>query len=328
MARRKPPASHFWLAHGFLDRRGLNPIDPTFPYLYVRSMETQNDLPQDYEQIPWSHLVPQQKDRSLQLAAIAVAVIAVFLTIVFLMRRGPAVAPIVASTTAAPSVVEAPPSEVAVAPTPVSSTTLPAGPRIYSEADLMAVLPPPESDDRLEAIARAEWFVTDYFTVDGDTSLADGVNAVLPDAVDLPTTDGSAISYVEWARAVEVLDHRDGSFDVTVWFRTLVGDVEGGFNRTDVRAVDVKLVTDDQGRLAVADLPVAASVAAAGVGGSWPAAGEPAGELLAEAESAVQGFSEDSHLQSAGQTSAGWRFVFSVGDASGLRFPIAVHIVP
>ncbi|NND01206.1 MAG: hypothetical protein HKN91_00325 [Acidimicrobiia bacterium] len=291
-------------------------------------MDLESDLPQDYEQIPWSHLVPPQKDRSLQLAAIAVAAIAVSMAIVFLMRRGPSLAPIVASTTAAPSVVEAPLLDVPVVVSPASTTTLPAGPRIYSEADLMAVLPPPESDHRLEAIARAEWFVTDYFTVDGDTSLADGVHAVLPDVVDLPTTDGSAISYVEWARAVEVFDHRDGSFDVTVWFRTLVGDVEDGFSRTAVRAVDVKLVTDERGKLALADVPVAASVETAGVGASWPANSEPSADTLEEAQRLAQAFGTDTQLQSAGQTSEGWRFVFSVGDASGLRFPIAIHIAP
>ncbi len=290
-------------------------------------MDTESDLPQDYEQIPWSHLVPPQKDRSLQLAAIAVAVIAIFLAIVFLMRRSPPVTPIVASTTAAPSVVEAPLPEAPVAVSP-APTTLLAGPRIYSEADLMAVLPPPGSDDRLLAIARAEWFVTDYFTVDGDGSLADGVNAVLPDVVDIPTTDGSAISYVEWARAVEVTDHRDGSFDVIVWFRTLVGDVEGGFARTDVRAVHVKLVTDEMGRLAIADVPAVAGFEPHGVAPSWPVDQIPPSEVATQAMSATEVFGEDAKLHSAGETAEGWRLVFLVGDASGLRFPVAVHIAP
>ena len=288
-------------------------------------MDIESDLPQDYEQIPWSHLVPPQKDRSLQLAAIAVVAIAIFFAIVFLMRRAPAVTPIVASTTA-PSVAEAPTPEVPVGVSPASTTTLLASPRIYSEADLMAVLPPPESDDRLLAIARAEWFVTDYFTVDGDGSLADGVNAVLPDVVDLPTTDGSAISYVEWARAVDLVDHRDGSFDVTVWFRTLVGDVDGGFDRTGVRAVDVRLVTDELGRLAIADVPVAAAVEPAGVGPAWPTERAPPEDVTAAALLAVAAFGDSAELQSAGQTSDGWRLVFSIGDASGLRFPIAVRI--
>ena len=294
-------------------------------------MDIESDLPQDYEQIPWSHLVPPQKDRSLQLAAIAIAIIAVFLAIVFFMRRAPAVAPIVASTTAAPSVVEAPPPEVPPeVPAAVSAapTTLPTGPRIYSEADLMAVLPPPEPDNRLLAIARAEWFVTDYFTVDGDPSLADGVNAVLPDVVDLPATDGSAISYVEWARAVEVLDHRDGDFDVTVWFRTLVGNADGGFSRTGVRAVEVKLVTDESGRLAVADVPVVAAVAPPGVAPGWVTGQPPPQEIVDQGILALGGFGEGAELEASGEAEGSWRLVFSIGDASGLRFPIAVLIKP
>lgn len=289
-------------------------------------MDIESDLPQDYEQIPWSHLVPPQKDRSLQLAAIAVVIIAIFLAIVFFMRRTPAIHPIVASTTAAPAVVEAAPPEVPAAVSVPITSTPDTGPRIYSEADLMAVLPPPVSDRQLEAIARAEWFVTDYFTVDGDAALGDAVNAILPDVVDLPRTDGATISYVEWARAVEAIDSLDGEFEVTVWFRTLVGTVDAGFSRTAVRAVRVRLTTDDQGRLAVADVPTVADLSPAGIGPAWPVPETPPVDLLSEAAQQLEGFGLEPELQAAGETGDGWRFVFSVGDASGLRFPIAVRI--
>ncbi len=288
-------------------------------------MDSESDLPQDYEQIPWSHLVPVQKDRSLQLAVAAVAIIAVALAVIYLMRRPPAATPVIAATTTAPTVAEvAAPAETGFE-TP-TTTVASLGPQVYSEADLMAVLPPPGSDDTLMAIARAEWFVTDYFTVDGDASLGDGVNALLPDVVDLPATDGTAISYVEWARAVDVVDHLDGSFDVTVWFRTLVGDVDDGFSRTDVRAVDVRLVTDDLGRMAVADVPVAATVPGAGLGPPWPKGQSPPPEVVAGGAAAAESFGVAPELQSAGATDDGWRLVFSIGDASGLRFPIAVRL--
>ena len=57
------------------------------------------ELPQEYEQIPWSHLVPVQKDRSMQLALLVVAIAAALLAIVFFVRRGPAAAPVVAEPT-------------------------------------------------------------------------------------------------------------------------------------------------------------------------------------------------------------------------------------
>lgn len=283
------------------------------------------ELPQEYEQIPWSHLVPVQKDRSMQLALLVVVIAVALLTIVFFMRRGPAAAPVVAEpAVTTPAVVVAEPADVppaSSADSVVVETAVPQ-PRIYSEADLMAVLPPrPE----LEAIARAEWFVTDYFTIDGDRSLADGVTAALPDAITLPANDGEAISYVEWARAVAVADNLDGSYEVTVWFRTLAGTAEAGFDRTGVRAVDVRLVTDAGGRLAVADIPNVVSVEPLGIAPAWPASATPDPVLVASATDEALLFGSDPELENAGQDEDGWRLVFSVGDASGLRFPIVVR---
>lgn len=292
-------------------------------------MDIESDLPQDYEQIPWSHLVPVQKDRSLTLAIAVIAVIVALVAMVLFVRRGPGVVPIVAATTSMPpgglatTLPPVVPDSTAVAAGPEDQDV--AAPRIYSEADLMAVLPPPEADNRLMALARAEWFVTDYFTVDGDGSLADGVNAAMPDVVDLPGSDGSAISYVEWARAVDVVDHLDGSFDVTVWFRTLVGDVDGGFSRTAVRAVEVRLVSDREGRLAVTDVPIVRDVEPLGMAEQWPAPAVPPQATVAEAAAALGSFGSEPELTGAGRDERGWRLLFSIGDASGLRFPIVVR---
>ncbi len=287
--------------------------------------EIDEELPQEYEQIPWSHLVPVQKDRSLQLALLVVVIVAALLAIVFFLRRSPNVTPVVAPPPPSSAVVTPEQPTAASSPTPAQpaapETAVPQ-PRIYSEADLMAALPPrPE----LEAIARAEWFVTDYFTVDGDQALADSVAAALPDAVALPTSDGQAISYVEWARAVAVADNLDGSYDVTVWFRTLAGTTDGGFNRTGVRAVDLRLVTDERGRLAIADIPEAVNVAPLGIAPAWPLATTPVPELVIAAARDAELFGSDPELQTAGKDEDGWRLVFSVGDASGLRFPVVVR---
>ena len=290
-------------------------------------MDYEGDAPQEYEHIPWSQLVPVQKDRSMQLAALVVVIAAALLAVVLLARRSPEVAPValpVTATTTNPAVVageSAPVPTVAVAATAPVPTL--AGPQIYSEADLMAALPP---QPELAAIARAEWFVTDFFTVDGDRALAEAVTAALPDAVELPASDGSLISYVEWARAVAVADHLDGTFDVTVWFRTLVGSPAGGFARTAVRAVDVHLVTDESGRLAVADLPRAARVEPLGLAPSWPVGATPPPQTVARAADSLDQIGETPELLDAGRDEDGWRLVFSVGDASGMRFPITVRV--
>ena len=289
------------------------------------------ELPQEYEQIPWSQLVPVQKDRSLQLAVLVVVIAAALLAIVFMMRRPAATVPVVASTAVPPAVIDeapgvaTPASPASALPVPEPESTVVPQPQIYSEADLMAALPP---QPELMAIARAEWFVTDYFTVDGDAALGDSVGAALPDAVSRPATDGSAISYVEWARAVAVVTALDGSFDITVWFRTLVGDSAGGFTRTDVRAVDVRLVTDSSGLLAVADIPGVVSLEPVGVAPPWPAGSVAPPDVIALAAKRAAEFGREPSLESSGLDERGWRLVFSVGDASGLRFPIVVRPPP
>jgi hypothetical protein len=291
-------------------------------------MDYEGDAPQEYEQIPWSHLVPVQKDRSMQLAVGAVAVVAVLLAGLFLIRRNSPTPFVVAATTVAPTtaVAAAPTTSQQVAATPpVAPSPIPE-PQILSEADLMAVLAPSRLELDLLAIARAELFVSDYFTIDGDAGLAERIADGLPDAVALPETDGDRISYVEWARAVASRSTDPAGFVVTVWFRTLVGDEDGGFVRTPVRAVDVELVVDQLGRLAIADLPAVRPIEPGGVAGPWPQPATPPEDVVRAATDSVTAFGSAAELTAAGQDERGWRLLFSVGDASGLRFPLVVRI--
>ena len=295
-------------------------------------MDYKGDAPDEYEQIPWSQLVPVKQDRSMQLALAALAVVAVLLAGLFLIRRSPDVVPIAPATAA-----QTPAAPAQTVPAPVTTmqpiTAPPApspsqvvGPQIYSEADLMAAIPPATTDRELLAIARAELFVADYFTVDGDVSLGEGINASLPDAVDLPQTDGSLISYVEWVRAVAVEATDRNGFAVTVWFRTLVGNDSAGFSRTPVRAVNVELEEDGLGRLAVADLPIVQAVAAGGIAGPRPDSAVPPPAVVAAALDSAGSFGSGPELAAAGQDEKGWRLLFAVGDASGLRFPVVVRV--
>jgi len=297
-------------------------------------MDYPGDEPQEFEQIPWSHLVPIQKDRTAQLALIGIAALAALLAVVFLMRGRSSPSPTVAQPAALPPVttvgaIGLEPAIVAPLPdAPAADPAAEGGPRIYSEADLMAVLPPPRPDLELMAIARAEWFVTDYFTIDGDPGLAEGVAAAMPDAVDLPVSDGSQISYVEWARAVDAVSDSSGAITVTVWFRTLVGDGADGFTRTAVRAVDVAFQVDETEKLVVTDVPILSAVEPLGIAAPWPDQTAPPGDVVAAAAAEAAGFGADPTLIESGRDDVGWRLVFSVGDASGLRFPIVVRMPP
>ena len=98
--------------------------------------------------------------------------------------------------------------------------------------------------------------------------------------------------------------------------------------RTGIRAVDVHLVTDAQGRLAIADVPEAAAVEASGVGPGWATGGVPPADIITRGSALAAELGVDPTLEVAGQADGVWRLVFSIGDASGLRFPIAVRIEP
>jgi hypothetical protein len=92
-----------------------------------------------------------------------------------------------------------------------------------------------------------------------------------------------------------------------------------------VRAVEVRLVTDERGRLAIADVPMVVEVEPLGVAPAWPAAATATPELVTVAADDASLFGSEPELEAAGRDEDGWRLLFSVGDASGLRFPIVVR---
>ena len=200
---------------------------------------------EEHEEIPWSMLVDQdRRGRSRTWYAVAAVIFAVVVGVVGVRwvnghRHG--------EVPADTSVVENP---VATTAAPVPTTTA-----MLSEADLMAV---DQTTMGLAAVARAEWFVTDYFTVDGapvpDLAAAFAVDAVLPE---LPQDD-SKVSFVEWARAWAIRPHAAGVV-VTVLFRTLYQNSDLRYERSPVRAVDVLVLVDDES-IAIGDLPIPATL--------------------------------------------------------------------
>jgi hypothetical protein len=172
-----------------------------------------------FESIPWSSLVPPKdagRKRALVMAGTVLVGVLVGLAAGSVLRRDggrrtvvtlPPIA-VAAPATTVPDITERADDPVAISAdqTPPllnepSSAVAPVAPRLYPEADLMAVLP---EEEMRAAVIRAGWFATDFFTVDGASSAESDVTAALamrPDEVPFPhATAAGGISYVEWAR--------------------------------------------------------------------------------------------------------------------------------
>ena len=199
---------------------------------------------EDREEIPWSSLVAEMEagvDRRWWIAgALAAVVIAAIVGFRFLGTGG-----------GQPDIV-APASSIAVAPEVTSSTT--STPATITEEELRAG---PDPDRERGARARAEWFVADYFTVDG----SDETVASLRDAVtsDLAGTEwphdapDAEHTFVEWARTVRVVAEEDPTYVFDVAYRS-IAMVDGSFVRRSVGTVRVT-VTWEGAEPMIADLP-------------------------------------------------------------------------
>jgi len=295
-------------------------------------MDRHSEPPPDYEeleQIPWSSLAastPDWRTRILPAAAVVAAAVVVGMLVVrmFTSASEATVVPLNGADSPAASVEFG----AAAVDETTTSTVLPAvaaeggSPGIYSEADLLAA---PIDDETRLAVMRAEWFVTDYFTVDGDPETASGIRGALGSDEALPHDDPLATSYVEWARAFRVESARPGSYRVLVAFRVLVSADGGEFSRGAVEAVSVDLAVDADGAVAVFDLPSPAEIPLAAASVSRPASAEPPPEVVAAAFDAVAPMGGDPELVSAGLSGDGWRVVVSVADSVGLRWPVVVY---
>jgi hypothetical protein len=265
-------------------------------------------MTEEHEEIPWSMLVDHdRRSRSRTLyfgAAVIVGVVVVITGIRWVdgHRHGPTAAVVLETST-----------------TTVSTTTT----IVVSEADLMAAEP---GADRLAAIARAEWFVTDYFTIDG-SSAPEFLDAFTDDATlpDLPQLTGdSAVSFVEWARATASRSH-PGGYVVTVLYRTLYENAEQRFERSPVRAVDVIVIVDGE-QTAIAELPQPVPIAVAHPVDGWmDTSSEISAEVISAALEDAALLIQNPALLEAGGFGAAWRVVFTAEDPSGARFPMVLR---
>ena len=281
------------------------------------------DHTEEVESIPWGELLHESEEhldvrRATYLAAGLIGAV-VFGVVIARAWWSPT-----------PPTIIAPADALAVEPVPaadgsgavLTATTLP----LYSEADLMA--DPPDSGERA-AIARAEWFVTDYFTADYEPTGSADVRAALPGAADMPDLpqDGrGGISYVEWARAFRIDEIGDGAYEVGIAFRALASPPEGAFIRLPVRAVEVVVGSGPDGA-SVLDLPRPIPLPVGPEPAPWPEPGaDPPQDVVDFAAARASVWGNEPRIVNAALTDEGWRVVMTVADDVGNRWPLALLV--
>ncbi|HEY7703957.1 MAG TPA: conjugal transfer protein [Acidimicrobiia bacterium] len=273
-------------------------------------MEPPRSNEEQFEHIPWERLQPQRAITPRHLYMIGGAVVVGALA--FAVTRS-ATAPTPAATTL-PSPAIAP----ATTPATIPGEAIPGpSPTVLSEADLMAVEPSALSR---AAAAQAEWFVEEYFTVDGSPKSTEALARFLPAGVELPNQDGGR-SFVESARAASIVELGSGRFQVVVVVRRLSAPAGGDYVRLAPNAVEV-VVDFAAGAPAIEDLPTPVPLPEAAVSDP-PQVGEVPPEV---ATRALEGRPQGTSVISGGPEGAGWRLVLSIPDEAGQAWPMVVRL--
>ena len=278
-----------------------------------------DELDERLESLPWERVRPPEAPdrRWTMLLAGAVVVAAVVASATRTLWPSP---PLTADPTPPPTVEPAPSSTQAVASG--SGVALPeADASPVTEADLRAISP----DDAARAVtAHAEWFLSEWLTIDGRPSGT--VPALLPDGVDVPVIDASARSFVESAVGLSAEEVGLGSWEVAVLVRSLSAFGDGDYLRVPARVFLVTVGIGDDGPF-VADLPSP---------GPLPVGRAAALELTEEAAPARVTDAALATMREAGlpdETSIGtsrsgalWRVTGVVRDQAGVPFVVAVWL--
>lgn len=274
---------------------------------------------EEFEHIPWSHLVDDHRNRRTRAMYAIAALLAAFAVGTAIART--AFKPNPASSSSSPIEMS---SEPGVAP---SSTTSPT-PSLYSEADLMASL---DAELARAVTVRAEWFVTDYFTSDAEPITAADVRFALPENLRigmLHQDDPAPVerSYVEWARAYRTVDAGPGRFLVFVAYR-IVGGSGDVLQRFAVRAVEVPVVVTLDGGTRVIDIPSPVTLPdPVPLGSDWPQPTTPPPYIVSAAKEQAWAWGVDPDVVEAVAIDEGWRVVVSAEDDAGIRRSLAVWL--
>jgi len=268
-----------------------------------------------YEHVPWAELAALPKEQRpwvVYLAAGAIAAASLGALAARSIGRTPEPLPDVA------------PIAVSV---PVATTLPPAGPEaeLLTEADLLAVTP---GGDDVNAAARAEWFVTDYFSTAGDPGTHQQVLDALPEGSRVPTATGTGFtSYVEWVATSRIEPIGRDRFECTVLFRMLVSNNEENYVRLPVQAVDVVVEVDGAGGTRVLDLPMPVGVPAGPPSPTWADPVEDVPDVIRKAAlDLAQAWGAEPSVIEGSEREGGWRVVVSVADAAGGRWPLALWL--
>jgi hypothetical protein len=284
---------------------------------------------EEFEQIPWSELTarpPDGRRRTAYLVAAALGALVVGVLVARAFMSPSPASPLAPAVTLA----QGDTTGSSAAGTATTAAGVPASPGpalLYREADLMAF---PETPGERAAVARAEWFVTDYFTADLEPTGSADVRTALPagaDVPEMPQDAAASLSYVEWARAYRVEEVGDGRFRVGVVFRSLGAPPDRGFYRLPVRAVEVLVEVTADGGSVVADLPTPVALPAGPEPEAWPQEAEEAPQSVVDAAlSEVLGWGAEPRLVASQRAEEGWRVVLTLADEVGNRWPVAVFV--
>jgi hypothetical protein len=204
-----------------------------------------NEREEVYERIPWETLEPKGGDRQWMVYAIAGAVTLGALAYSF-TRNQPATpvatsAPVVATATtlgASVTTLETPQVE---------------SPVVVAEADLYAVDPERVID---RVAAHAEWFAVEYVAFDGSEHSRETLKSLLPEGLPIPRADDGTQVFVDWARAIQVMQVDDLAYQVEVLVRSLASSGDSVFVRQDPRVLAVDIELTDEGAPRVSSVPV------------------------------------------------------------------------
>lgn len=256
-----------------------------------------------YESIPWDSLVTgdaRRRRRWIHLAVGLVVALAIGGAVGNGLGRGvPGTSgSAIASTSTSTSTTS-----------PTTSSSAPNAPAATPEAELAAR-------------SHAEWFVADYFTVDGSEVTRRSVADRLPPGVEVPEVDGDARSFVESVFTTSVEPLGAGRYRVVAVVRALAAGDGVSYRRQPARAVAV--VVEVSGRqAAIVDLPrPVPTEVPAGAALDIDAAEAPANVLRAAAREAEM-WGTPIGEPVAGTVEDIWRVVHVVEDDEGLTWPVA-----
>ncbi|MDH5616817.1 MAG: hypothetical protein OEY62_09805, partial [Acidimicrobiia bacterium] len=180
----------------------------------------------------------------------------------------------------------------------------------------------------VSAAARAEWFVTDFFSSGGNPGASQPVLDALPDGSRLPAAaELGSTSYVEWAATTHIEAVSGGRFRATVLFRMLVAGDGGNYVRLPVQAVDVVVEVDPGGGTRVVDLPMPVEVPTGPLLPGWADPVEEVPDLVREAALRLaEAWGDEPSYIEASEREGGWRVVVAVVDGAGVRWPMTLWV--